>query len=174
MTYTVFILSLISLCVASLTAFVSSLRRRSLELLIFVPLIALSGSLIYFSYHEVLGFPVQRTWEKMGKRFTVIFFRIKEKESITLWTMEKNKTRLVELPHLEAAEEAMEKQRAIMGKGIPVTFLRQDGKMSRDAGAGAEPGGLEDGDSGGQGGWNYIIESKGNPIPGTDLPPKRN
>lgn len=181
MSYSLFILSLIGLCAAAIAAFIGAFRTKSRALVVFVPLIALCGSFIYFSYVSVLGFPVKMEWESMPKRITVIYFRIVEKESITLWMLKGNTTRIVELPYEKPAEEGLEKGRSTMGKGIPVTYAKKGKGKGEDGGKGGSGKGKGDGVPGdGKGkkgkskgyGWRYKIESKGNPIPDGSMPPK--
>ena len=183
MTYALFLISLIGLCIASLAAFITAFRKRSWPLLIFAPLIAIAGSCIYFSYTSVLGYPVELTWEQLPARITVVFFKVEGKESISLWLIEGNTTRLVILPYIEPAENGLEGERGTMGQGTPVTFqaMGKKGKGQGQPGDGQGQGGEgADGADGAEGigplgvggGWRYYVISKGDPIPGTALPPK--
>lgn len=169
MSYSLFVLSLLCLCAVSIAAFVCAFKSRSFLLGVFVPLIALCGSFIYFSYTSVLGYPVQKEWRELPNQVTVIYFRVVEKETITLWVMDDKTTRLIELPYYSPAEEALEGEREAMGQGIPVTF-KKDGKATGTSGnRGHTTEGLE---GTGRPGWGYKVESRGDPIPGGKLPPK--
>ena len=177
MTYSLFILSLLSLCAASIAAFIMAFKKRSWPLIVFVPLITLCGSFIYISYTSVLGYPVQMEWKDMPSRFTVIYFRVVEKETISLWVIDKKSTRLIELQYNTRAEDGLEGERGTMGQGTPVTFMKK-GKGLGQPGEGAQGAlglGNRDGDQEGrrgQRGWKYKVESRGDPIPGNALPPK--
>lgn len=179
-----FLISLLGLCLASIVVFATTFKRRSVLLAVVVPLIALCGSSIYFSYGTVLGYPVQMTWQQMPNKFTTIFFHIEGKETVTLWVLENNATRLIELPYEEKAENALEGERSKMGRGIPVTFTSEERGEWKDIDGSAELTvgalGPERKGEGGDGetnassrnrGWRYKVSSYGNPIPGS-LPPK--
>lgn len=173
MSYTLFILSLLSLCASSIAAFICAFKNRSFLLGIFVPLIALCGSFIYFSYTSVLGYPVHKQWDQLSDSVTVVYFRVVDKETITLWTIDGQTTRVIELPYNEPVENALEAERSILGKGIPVTFKRQ----GQSGGQGTEnTQGVEDQEGTPSDlqphGWRYKVESRGDPIPGGSLPPK--
>lgn len=178
MSYELFVLSLIGLCAASIAAFVAAFRNKSLLLAVFVPLIAICGSSIYFSYTAVLGYPVQMQWKDMPDKFTVVYFRVADKRSITLWVLDKGTTRLIELPYNKPAEDGLEGERSTMGQGTPVTFKKNAKGKGKGKGKGqgqgeGRPGEGEPGDGErGRHGWKYRVESKGDPIPGGALPPK--
>jgi hypothetical protein len=172
MTFIFFITSLISLCVASIASFISAFTKKPLLLAIFVPLITICGSAIYFSYTSVLGYSVNMDWEQLPDKFTVIYFKVEDKTSIHLWLLEKRKTRLVTVPYMETAEDAMEGERKTMGQGTPVTFGKE--KISGKSG---NRNRQRSPDGNGQGkkrrpSWRYKVLSKGDPIPGTALRPK--
>lgn len=183
--YTLFVISLLGLCTAALASFIACYRRRSLLLVVFVPLIALCGSFLYFSYTSVAGYPVDLGWNELPEKITVIYFRVKPQQSITVWLFDGDKTRLIRLPWLKPAEDGLEAQRGKMGKGIPVTFKRAGGGQGGEG----EPGEGEGGEGNGQGrgrrgqgrpgdgqgqggGWQYKVESFGEFIPGGSMPPK--
>ena len=175
MSYALFVLSLIGLCAASIAAFVAAFKERSYLLAVFVPLIAICGSFIYFSYTSVLGYPAQMEWRELPNKITVIYFRVVEKRTITLWLIDKGSTRLVELPYNRSAENGLEGERGTMGQGTPVTF-KKSGKKGRGLGQ-VRGQGLRDGPMSregqqGSGGWKYRVQSRGDPIPGGALPPK--
>lgn len=172
MSYTLFILSLLSLCASSIMAFISAFKNRSFLLGVFVPLIALCGSFIYFSYASVLGYPVQKEWSELPNKVTVIYFRVVEKETITLWIFDGNTTRLIELPYHRPAENVLESERKSMGQGIPVTFEKGDQASNKNGVAAEDEGNPTDTGTLGQSGWKYKVESRGDPIPGGSLPPK--
>lgn len=192
--YVLFIVSLLGLCAASLSAFIVAFRKRSLPLLVFVPLIAFCGSFIYFSYTSVLGYPVEMEWHQLPSKISVIYFRV-EKNSITLWLLEDKNTKLVKLPYDDKAENDLEAQREKMGQGTPVNFRKlgqngegQDGEDGEQGEANGQTKGRsgargmaqkraagrdsKNGDTEGRGGWRYRVESYGEPIPGGTLPPK--
>lgn len=177
MSYELFVLSLIGLCAASIAAFISTFRNRSFLLAVFVPMIALCGSFIYFSYTAVLGYPAQMQWRELPPKITVIYFRVTGKRSITLWMLDRGTTRLVELPYYKPAEDGLEAERGTMGRGTPVTFAK-DGKPGKKGqgqgeGQGRQPGeGVDGVGQRGVGGWKYRVQSRGEPIPGGALPPK--
>ena len=181
--FSLFILSLLGLCAAAIATFIITFRRHSFLLLVFVPLIAVCGSFIYFSYISVLGYPVSMKWEEMPKEITVIFFRVANNESIVLWLFDGSKTRLVELPYAKPAEDGLEAEREKMGEGTPVTFkTKSKGKGQKgegEPGEGEGEGMQGDGQPGdqkeakqGRPGWRYKVESYGDPNSGGKLPPK--
>lgn len=184
MSYSIFILSLIGLCIAAIAAFIGAFRAKSRLLVIFVPLIGLCGSLIYFSYVSVLGFPVKMEWEQLPDKITVIYFRVDGTESITLWLFEGGTTRLIELPYIEPAENSLEGERGMMGTGVPVTFERGSGqggahgkggkgKGKGKGGKGGAGNGKDSGEEEGEGhGWRYKVRSYGIPIDGGSMTPK--
>jgi hypothetical protein len=176
MNYTIFILSLIGLCISSLVTFITAYRKRPLPLLIFVPLIALCGSSLYTSYHAILGYPVQMEWNQLPNKITVVYFRVTG-ETLSLWLLDGDTTRLVHLPFSKSTQETMEAQRSVMGRGTPVTFKKTrngtgaDGKADEDDDEG-DPNNKKGkhGKRGGKG-WRYKVDSYGDPIRGS-LPPK--
>jgi len=184
MNYTIFILSLVGLCASSLVTFITAYRKRPLPLLVFVPLIALCGSSLYTSYHAILGYPVQMEWNQLPDKITVVYFRITG-ETISIWVLDGSTTRLVQLPFSKETQEAMEGERPVMGRGIPVTFKKVQGGARADGKKGGD-GDDEDGDDSdgdpngkrgkhgkrGRGGWHYKVDSYGDPIRGS-MPPKR-
>jgi hypothetical protein len=173
--YTLFILALLGLCVSTLAAFIIAFRRRSLALVLFVPMIAACGSAIYFSYVAVLGYPAKLEWNELPNRITVIYFRVQEEESITLWLLERERTRLVELPYREGARSALEGERMVMGRGIPTTFVDQGGGgKGKGKGRGRGKGKKGNGEEGEGHGWRYRIESYGEGVPFGSMPPKVN
>jgi hypothetical protein len=179
--FTAFCLSLLGLCITSIVAFIVAFKRRSKFLVVFVPVIAICGSLIYTSYMSVLGYPAEMRWEELPDKITVIYFRIEKKELITLWLYEDGDTRLIELPYKEAAEDGLEAQRRVMGRGYPVKYKRlakgqgnkKPGRNSvTEDGRGTNSEGRNGRRLRGSGGWQYRVESYGLPIPGGSLPPK--
>lgn len=178
MSYELFVLSLIGLCIASVAAFISAFKEKSFLLVVFVPLIALCGSFIYFSYTAVLGYPIKMEWQQMPEKFTVVYFRVKGRDTITLWILDKGTTRLIELPYSKPAENGLEGERQTMGQGIPVTFKKTGKGKGEGQGQGQEgqEGRQGEGDSTVDGqnghGWKYRVHSKGEGIPGGALPPK--
>jgi hypothetical protein len=187
--FTIFCLSLIGLCLAALVSFISGFRRRSKTLVLFVPIIALCGSIIYSEYVNVLGYPVELDWDQLDQRITIIYFRVEKKKSIDLWLYEERTTRLVRLPYLQPAEDALEGQRRQMGRGAPATFVKRSdsglgepnkGRPGQGKGAkgkgrrGQSLKGNRRGRKGllRDGGWLYKIESHGFAIPSGNLPPK--
>ena len=174
MSYELFVLSLIGLCAASIAAFVAAFKEKSFLLAVFVPLIAICGSFIYFSYTSVLGYPAQMEWRDLPNKITVVYFRVVEKRTITLWIIDKGTTRLIELPYKKSAEDGLEDERGTMGQGTPVTF-KKNGKKGQGQAQGAA--GMGEGVPGRDGqlgpdGWKYRVQSRGDPIPGGTLPPK--
>ena len=169
MTFTIFITSLIFLCIVALAAFIVSFSKKALWLCLIVPLISLSGSSIYFSYKSVLGFPAKLSWEELSDKFTVIYFKADGKKSITLWLLESEDSRVVTLPFQKEAENAMEGERKTMGEGTPVTFKKFKNKSNH---AGNSSALMQGGTHSGEGLWRYIVLSKGEPIPGNALRPK--
>jgi hypothetical protein len=175
MSYELFVLSLIGLCIASIAAFISAFKSRSYLLGVFVPLIALCGSFIYFSYTSVLGYPAQMEWRDLPEMISVIYFRVIGKETITLWIIDKGTTRLVRLPYSKSAENGLEGERKTMGQGIPVTFKKGgNGKGQGEGIPGTGIRGVGEGDTSGVRGhgWEYRVKSRGDPIPDGSLPPK--
>jgi len=176
--YVLFILSLIGLCAASLMAFIVSYRKNPLLLAATVPMIALCGSLCYFSYQSVIGYPMQTQWKNLPDKITVIFFRVVGKETISIWLLEEDdNTRVIDLPYMEQAEDGLEGGRKKMGQGIPATFERPgkgEGKPGEGKPGEGEPGGEpgEGKDDKDRKGWRYKIKSYGDGFPGGSLPPK--
>lgn len=162
-----FTVYLVLLSIACLASFIFSYRKRKTELVLLVPLITLSGSLLYYSYKDVLGYPTESTWEEMPEQFTVIYFRAYQ-EKITLWVIEGDSNKLIELPPSKEAHEALEMARDIMGRGTPVTFEKSEKENGRDG---------DEGNSGGEQGsgqYNYRVLSEGQPIPGHKMIEKEN
>lgn len=179
--YELFIASLLCLCFASVGAFIVGFRNKYWILSVFVPIIALCGSFIYFSYIAVLGYPVKLEWDQLPKKITVIYFKISGKDFIDLWLIENATSRLVRLPYVEPVEDTLEGVRGTLGGGTPVTLKRVKEVAGNSSGGGGEGdgdgvdgrGGDRQGKKGnGTGGWKYIIDSFGEPIPGSFLPPK--
>ena len=141
--------SVVSLAFVALLAFVIAFRNSRWTLVVLVPTIVLTGILGISSYKSLLGYPVNLQWSDLPGEWTVLFFRVEGKANITLWLIDGNTTRLIELPYKEKAEEALQGQKYIMGKGIPVTF----GEKKEDKNNEGE-------------GWNYKVESYGDPIEG--------
>ena len=82
----------------------------------------------------------------MPKRITVVYFQVVEKESITLWMLKGDTTRIVELPYIKPAEEGLEKGRRTMGKGIPVTYVKKGKGKGNGKGGGKGGKGQGQGD----------------------------
>jgi len=182
--FSIFIISLLGLCAAAIATFIAAFRKHSYLLVVFVPLIAICGSLAYFSYISVLGYPVRMGWNDLPKQITIIYFHVVNKETITLWLFEKDTTRLIELPYIESAEDGLEAERQKMGQGVPVTFKTKskakkgekgenDSEEEGTEGEGNGIKGNKHGKKGGRGGWQYRVESYGQFIPGGSLPPKQ-
>lgn len=114
--------SITGLMFTALLAFVIAFRNARWTLFILVPLILSIGSLGVFSYKSLLGYPTQLEWSEMPDPWTAIFFRAKDKKTMTIWLLEEQATRLVQLPYDKRAMDALQKERSIMGQGIPATF----------------------------------------------------
>jgi len=167
---------LISIVVLSICSFVAvAVASRKSQLLAFVAAaIILSSSVVaYSNYKAVLGQPVDMVWSEMPNKFTVVFFRVEEKERIIMWLLG---DQLVSLPYREDAEKGLEEERGTMGEGTPSTFEAKeggDGDGGDGTGEGEGNGQGEQGAGGGVEGWGYELQSRGGQvIPGT-LPPKR-
>lgn len=179
-----FVLSLLFLSLVAIATFVDAFRKRSMILVVFVPLIASAGSFVYMSYVSVLGYPVEMKWDQLPDKITVIYFKVEKQESISLWIFDEDDTRLVKLPYIETGENALEKERGKMGQGIPVTFTAdksgQEGRQGGGDANGAPGDGIpgqerqsgETGEDGMSSGWKYRVESYGDPIPSGALPCK--
>lgn len=157
---TVFLLSLLSLFLSAILTFILGFRKRTLPLSTLVPLLAICSSLSYFSHKAVLGYPVNLTWDQMPDQFTVVYFHIDPSEEIDLWVLEGETTRLIHLPKMAPAKEALEKARGQMGQGVPTTFRRKTSERPSEKG------------ENGRSGWKYEIPSYGEPVPEGSLPPK--
>jgi len=117
-------------------------------------------------------------WNQLPDKITVVYFRVTG-ETISIWVIDGSTTRLIQLPFSRNTQEAMESQRPVMGRGIPVTFkkVRDGAKVDGEEGDGDEEG--NDGPDGKKGkrgkkgrrGWHYKVDSYGDPIRGS-LPPK--
>lgn len=93
---------------------------------------------------------------------------------------DKERTRLVSLPYLEQVEKLLEQNKEIMGKGTPITIEKHKKEMGRKGKKGGNNKGK--GKQGTKGkaaqigsaknGWHYRVKSKGDPIPGSSVPPK--
>lgn len=175
-----FQLSLLILFASALSVFLYTFSRKPWTLAICVPILAVSGSVAYFSHQAVIGYPVEMTWEELPKEFTVVFFKVENKQRVYLWLLEGSKKRLVRLPYAKTAEDAMERQRPQMGRGTPVTFEKTE-KQGNGEGKGKGKGKGKNGKPGkpgdgkgkqGTGQFEYRAKSFGDPIPGNTLPPK--
>lgn len=172
-----FSLSILLLVLTSFTCvFVVVEYRRVLALALAI-LVSVCGYNSYLSHKEVLGLPVNMTWEEMPSKFTVNFFRIVGKDAIILWLVP---DQLVKLPFDPNAQESLEGERDSMGEGQPSTFEEggggegQQGDGSADGDGQGDGSGENDGEEegSGQGGWHYELKGRGNmAIPG-NLPPK--
>jgi len=181
MTDVIFIGSLLFLCACCLASFIYSFTKKPWILCLMVPLIALSGSAVYFSYQSVLGYPIEMSWQQLPNKFTVIFFKIKNKKTIDLWLLNEKSTRLVTLPYNKQAEKTLEAERKTMATGKPVTITKSKEATSGQKGNGVKNGkrnkagkmGKMGSGKAGSHGWNYRVESRGQMmIPGKDMPRK--
>lgn len=177
MQFIIFLISLIFLCVSSFISFLIAARAKSKFLCIFAPLIILAGSFIYFTYISVLGYPIQKSWENIPDTFTVIFYRVYNKEKISLWLLDRDsqKSRIVEVPYNEKAEEKLREARKNMAMGSPVTFFKEKTGIPVEGTAkqkGDNKEGSQKNKEKSNGGWLYEIKSIGIVIPGDSLPPK--
>ena len=168
---------LISIVILSTCAFLAvAVASRKSHLLASVAAIAilLSSVMAYSNYKAVLGQPVEMVWSEMPSKFTVVFFRVEEKDRIIMWLIG---DQLVSLPYQEDAEKGLEEERGTMGEGTPSTFEAKeagdgDGGDGEGEGEGEGSGDGEEGEGSGVGGWGYELQSRGGQvIPGT-LPPK--
>ena len=156
------IVAFIGLGIITLISLIIAFKRNKLVLVLLVPMIASLTSFASFSYDDLMGYPISRTWEQMPNKIKVIFFRL-EGDYITLWTIEGGNTRLIRLPFEDGAKETLQPLSGKMAEGKPVTIVKK----------GKESDSEDEGESSAESikGWDYEIESIGNVIPGS-LPPK--
>jgi uncharacterized membrane protein YgcG len=166
------VLLLIVACFIGLFFVASSKRRLALFLALFVSFV---GYNTYSSHKDVLGIPVNMTWEELPSKITINFFRIDGDSAILLWLAP---DQLVRLPYNPDAEDALEGERESMGEGIPSTFEGGGGEGEQGDGEGEGQGGEGNGEGEagegepGAGGWNYHLLGRGGvAVPGS-LPPK--
>lgn len=153
--------SFVILMFVALFSFVISFNNYRWTLAILVPIILCAGAMGVSSYKALLGYPVSLEWEQLPEKWTVVFFRVEDKTTISLWLLQKDTTRLVKLPYRKPAEEALEAEKPKMGKGIPVTFgEKKDGDEKN-----GESGENNLGESN-KNGWKYKVQSYGDPIKG--------
>lgn len=162
-------ISIVGLLFVTLISFVLMAKETRWTLAILVPVLLASGVLGVMTHKSLLGYPVKMEWEEMPEEWTAIFFRVEGKTTITLWLLENETTRLVQLPYMDGAENALQAQKPIMGQGIPVTFGEEEGGPGQ-SGIGEEQEGEQSEGEAGQG-WSYSVSSYGDPIRGK-LPEK--
>lgn len=167
-------ISIVGLLFVTLISFVLMAKETRWTLAILVPVLLASGVLGVMTHKSLLGYPVKMEWEEMPEEWTVIFFHVEGKRTITLWLLLDDTTRLVQLPYVEQAEEAMQQQKPIMGQGIPVTFGEKQAQDGEGESQGGGDGDGEEGQEGDQAGqsWGYKVQSYGDPIDSGKLPAK--
>lgn len=166
-------ISLVGLCFAVLATYIIGNRRREVLLLVGVPILSVMSALVYFSYMSALGYPVEATWEQMPDRISVIYFRVEGQEKITLWMFDQGETRIMRLPFSKGAEDTLEGIRKVVGAGIPVTLKRkQKGLELPGDEEGEGEGDPSKAGKRGKKGWDYEVQSLGDPIDGDGMPPK--
>jgi len=170
--FSTFGVALVVLGLVVLACLIQAFNTEKLVLVLFVPVIAIAAANCYISYDDLLGYPVELEWNELPSTITVIYFDLDHDVSITLFLKEDDTTRIVQLPWLDAAEDALEGERESMGDGEPSTFETTGGQGEGEGGEGDGDGDGEGGGGDGGGGWNYQIQSRGSVVvPGT-LPPK--
>ncbi len=149
--------SIISLMFITVFSLVITFYNTRWVLIFMIPLVIAIGMVGITSYKSMLGYPVNIEWHQMPNKWTAIFFRVKDKDSISIWLLENKTTRLVKLPYIKKAQDALEAEKKKMGSGTPVTFGKN--KKSSKGGKGVD-------------GWKYGVKSYGDPIRGI-LPKKQ-
>ena len=172
-----FLFSLVVLVLAAFARIVLPHRRAFVSALA-ATIVSLAGLNAYDTYTEVVGVPVEMTWEQMPDEFVVNFFRVEGEASIILWLQP---DQLVVLPWVEEAEEALEGERGSMAEGNSSKFSKGgveggDGEQGEGDGEGSGQDGNGDGSEEGQesggGGWQYNVQSRGAYVPSDSLPAK--
>ncbi|MCK5600457.1 hypothetical protein KAR91_01220 [Candidatus Pacearchaeota archaeon] len=162
--------SFVILMFVALFSFIISFHKARWTLAILAPILLCAGVMGFNSYKALLGYPVSLEWEQLPERWTVIFFRVEDKTTISLWLLQNNTTRLVKLPYVEQAKEVLEGEKPTMGRGVPVTFGKKgEGDENSEGNPGEES---TDPNEQKDGGWNYKVQSYGDPIEGK-LPGKQ-